>query len=232
MTTAQWVSAAATTAGTFTALFIAVRQNSAAQRVLRGAQIERATLTAITEVGDDSVTIHNHGQTPIFRLRIWKVESLLFEMDEVDGVPVQINAGEVSARIASRTERVVGPGSSATFSFSWAAADGSPLPGQGEQLELPPGEVCFRFTDAAGTTWQRKNDLLPEPLGGTPLPGTVRTHHRVGLWTRSSARTAKRNLRLGFDGKGFTKKSRARKRKKRADRRRAERELSRGTQSD
>ncbi|MFJ6646812.1 hypothetical protein ACIQPS_14305 [Streptomyces sp. NPDC091290] len=206
-------SAAGSFVAAVVALGIALRQHYAAQEVLRSAQHERATFVAVTRLNKDEVVVKNLGQTPIFSVELREIKAELWDRDEDTSYVV----GRARPSKAARVWMVLAPDQEVRVDISdWRDwDDGSPLTAQDlESLGSPT--VVIRYRDAAGTVWQRENNFLPERSGGTPLPGTVRTHHQIRRSLRPRMRTLRRNVRLGVQGKGFTAAQQRTKRRQRS----------------
>ncbi|MFF4633182.1 hypothetical protein [Streptomyces griseorubiginosus] len=210
-TAAEWLTAIGTTAAAVIALAIAVWQHYSQQGVLRAAQKEKATLTAITGLGTDSVTIQNLGQAPVTRVRVVSVTAVLLR--ERIGPSGGEYAGLGAARVDPPEVDLLAPGDGKTFSFlDWRNEDeDSPVAQEMPRLEA---DVTYQYTDAAGARWERKGNRVPQYVGGQPLPG--RTVAVLGERLRARARVMR-----SWPRKGFTKKSQARKRQERLERWRA-----------
>ena len=101
---------------------------------------------------------------------------------------------------------VLAPGESTTFTYPvWKGADG-PVEDSDEFRLSSVVKVLFRFSDAAGRRWERQGNGRARFVAGPPLPGTVSFRTRARKWRRNTWRELKRSLRLGFKGKGFTRK--------------------------
>ncbi|MEU3399435.1 hypothetical protein [Streptomyces filamentosus] len=206
---AVWVPFAGPLVASGTALWISVRQNAVGREVAAGAQRERAALTAISEEDGDFVTITNHGATPVFDLRIDHAWREVLSRDGKDG-PFIVVEDEAQARVDPQRCKVLPPGVSQVFTFvEWLVDDG-PVE-EGDEVRLSPVvKVLFRFTDPAQTRWERQANGRPYWVAGTPLPGTVGWGARRRKWLRRKYGATKRNLRYGFQGKGFTRWGRRR----------------------
>ncbi|WP_188114364.1 hypothetical protein [Streptomyces apricus] len=205
-------SAAGSFAAAVVALGIALRQHYAAQEVLRSAQHERATFVAITQLNNNEVVVKNLGQTPIFSIELREVKAELWDREDDTSYVV----ARVRPHLAERLWMVLAPDQEVRVDISdWRDwDDDTPLTAQDLESMGPP-TVVIRYRDAAGTVWQRENNLLPERSGGTPLPGTVKTHHQIRRYLRPRLRALRKNVRLGIQGKGFTAAQQRAKRRQR-----------------
>ncbi|WP_331731977.1 hypothetical protein [Streptomyces sp. NBC_00989] len=208
MTAAQWVSAGGTIAATATAVWLAARQRSVQERVLAGAQREKAAHIALEVLDRDGVTVRNYGLTPITRV----VVRAEVHLDEDFGPDEGWQTVErVRAHGVPRKQALLAAGDTARFTFDWSEQAVDPA------LRWQEPDVTYEYTDAAGTRWRRAGFDLPVPVGGVPLPGSAAEGRRQ-KWRTSKRRWNRRrrdlwrSLRLGVRGKGFTKKGRQKRR--------------------
>lgn len=206
---AVWVPFVGPLVASGTALWISVRQNAVAREVAAGAQRERAVLTAISQEDGGSVTITNYGTVPVFDLRIDHAWREVLSRDGEGGPYIAVE-DEAQARVRPQRCKVLPPGDSQIFTFVEWLVDSGPVE-EGEEFRLSPiVKVLFRFTDPAQTRWERQGNGQPHRVSGTPLPGTVRWRARHRKWLRRKYSSTKRNLKYGFQGKGFTRWGRRR----------------------
>ncbi|MGW3377395.1 hypothetical protein [Streptomyces hydrogenans] len=210
----QWASVAGTLAATITALWIALRQGAAAERVLAGGQREKAALIALEGLDAQGVTIRNHGQTPVTNVSL-TAEAYLDEfLGDPDG---WVTVGWERAVGSPDKVPLLRAGEGVRFEFvRWHSPD---VPNPDPTLRRGRPDVTITYTDAVGTRWQRVRYDLPVPWGGAPLPGAARERRREARRRRRRQRSQRRrvlwrNLKLGLRGKGFTRESQKEKRKK------------------
>jgi hypothetical protein len=210
----QWVAAVGTLLATGTALLIAVRQRAAEERVLAGVQREKAAHVALEDLTREGVTVRNHGQTPVTNVLPVTVQ---VHLDEDEGEGEWVTVGRAQARSNPHREELLPAGGSVRFTFTdWSSPEGLTLD---TSLRWGSPGVTFAYTDAAGTRWRRERSDLPVPWGGTPLPGASAERRRAVRRKRGRRRArwrrnAWKNLRLGLQRKGFTRKSRQKRREK------------------
>ena len=192
------------------ALGIAVAQHRAAHAAARADVTERAALTAITASDGTSVIVTNFDRTPVFDVRVEAWRDVMGRDGE--GGPFISVEDEAYAMGIPSPHPVLAPGESTTFTYPvWKGADG-PVEDSDEFRLSSVVKVLFRFSDAAGRRWERQGNGRARFVAGPPLPGTVSFRTRARKWRRNTWRELKRSLRLGFKGKGFTRRGRSRRR--------------------
>ncbi|WP_331725918.1 hypothetical protein [Streptomyces sp. NBC_00470] len=205
----QWLSFVGTVVATTAAVWIALRQRAAEERVLAGRQREKAAHVALEDLDEEGVTVRNHSQTPVTNVHLVQVEVYLDELiGEEEGWQT---VGRLRARGKPGKLALLPAGDGGRFTFvSWHSPEGAtPDP----ELRRGAPQVTFSYTDAAGTRWRREDYDLPVPWGGVPLPGAAAQRRREARrkrrrrW-RGRLLALRRGLKSGLRGRGFTRKGR------------------------
>ncbi|MFJ5735571.1 hypothetical protein [Streptomyces microflavus] len=210
----QWLSFVGTVAATTTAVWIALRQRAAEERMLAGSQREKAAHVVLEGLDEHGVKVRNHSQTPITNVRLVSVKAYL---DEDLGEDEWTTVGEARANVKPGSLLLLAAGDSARFTFTHWQPPKYLTPDSSQRLGNP--SVTFAYTDAAGTRWQREDYDLPVAWGGVSLPGAAAERRRLvkrkqrRRWGRRR-RTIQKSLRFGLRREGFTLKGRQRRRVK------------------
>ncbi|MFK4070463.1 hypothetical protein [Streptomyces sp. NPDC029674] len=211
----QWLAFVGTIAATTTAVWIALRQRAAEERVLAGRQREKAAHVALESLDEQGVTVRNHSQTPVTNVRLVTVEAYVDEdLGEDEG---WTTVGRTRATVEPGLLLLLSAGDGARFTFTGWHSPEELTPDSSQRRGNP--SVTFAYTDAAGTRWQRENYDLPVPWGGVPLPGAAAERRRIvrrKRWRRwgRRRRIIWKSLRFGLRCKGFTLKGRQKRRAK------------------